>query len=37
MTLRKVQNTGNLKRKCGMEISVAYAVDEAMDLLQTLR
>jgi len=34
MTLRKLQNTGYLKRKCWMAISVEYAVEEAMDLSQ---
>jgi len=28
MTLRKLQNTGYLKRKCWMAISVEYAVEE---------
>jgi len=34
MTLRKLQNTGYLKRKCRMAISVEYAVEWAMDLTQ---
>jgi hypothetical protein len=34
MTLRKIPNTGYLKRKCWMAISVEYAVEEAMDLSQ---
>jgi hypothetical protein len=34
MTLRKLQNTGYLKRMCRTAISVEYAVEEAMDLSQ---
>jgi hypothetical protein len=34
MTLRKPQNTGYLKRKCWMALSVEYAVEEAMALSQ---
>jgi hypothetical protein len=31
MTLRKLGNTGNWKRKCSMAISVEYAVEDTMD------
>jgi hypothetical protein len=31
MTLRKLENTGNWKRKCWMAISVEYAVEDGMD------
>ena len=34
MTLRKLQNTGYLKRKCWMAISVECVVEEAMELSQ---
>jgi len=34
MTLIKLQNTGSLKRKCWMAISVECVVEEAMDLSQ---
>jgi len=34
MTLRKLQNTVYLKRKCWMTISVECSVEEAMDLSQ---
>jgi len=37
MTLTKLQNTGNWKKKCWMAISVEYAVEEAMDLSYRLR
>jgi len=37
MTLRKLQNSGDSKRKCWMAISVEYAVVEAMDLSYRLR
>ena len=32
MTLRKLQNSGYLKRKCWIAIFVEYAVEEAMEL-----
>jgi len=37
MTLRKPENTGYLKRKCWMAVSVEYAVEQAMDLSHRLR
>ena len=36
MTLKKPENTGYLKRKCWIAISVEYAGDEAMDLSQNM-
>ena len=34
MTLRKLENTANWKRKCGMAIFEEYAVEETLDLSQ---
>jgi len=37
ISLRKLQNTGNWKRKCWIAISLDYAVEEAFDLSCRLR